>query len=132
VIHYRWDWDPVTFLEPGEFSEMFTVVHHLKELKLHHPALSDLQYFAQLNSTGQWHGQSIRFLGLGLFSIAGILVAIAVVTTLGILYCKCCHKLGNSGSAVSPGTTNIIQAAVPILIAALPQFEMATAPLAAP
>jgi hypothetical protein len=71
VIHYEWDWDPITFLEPDEFIKMSTVVHHLKELKLRHPALSDLQYFAQLNSTRQWHGQSISFLGLGLSSIGG-------------------------------------------------------------
>ncbi len=64
VIHYEWDWDLITFLEPEEFSEMSTVVHHLKELKLRHPALSDLQYFAQLNSTRQWHGQ-IQLLGSG-------------------------------------------------------------------
>ena len=115
VIHYEWEWDPITFLEPGEFAEMSTVVHHLKELKLRHPALSDLQYFAQLNTTRQWHGQSIGFLGLGLSSIGGILVAVAVVTTLIILYCKCCRKQGSAGSAASPGTTNIIQAAAPIL-----------------
>jgi hypothetical protein len=93
---------------------MSTVVQHLKELKLRHPALSDLQYFAQLNTTRQWHGQSICFLGLGLSSIGGILVAAAVVTVLIILYCKCYRKKGN-GSAASPGTTNIIQAAAPIL-----------------
>jgi len=71
VIHYEWDWDPITFLEPDEFIKMSTVVHHLKELKLRHPALSDLQYFAQLNSTQQWHRQSISFLGLGLSSNGG-------------------------------------------------------------
>jgi hypothetical protein len=86
VIPYAWDWDPITFSEPGKFTEMSTIVHHLKELKLRHPALSDLQYFAQLNSTHQWHSQSISFLGLGLSSIGGILVAAAVVTTLIILY----------------------------------------------
>ena len=114
VLHYEWDWDPITFLDPEEFTEMSTVVQHLKELKLRHPALSDLQYFAQLNTTRQWHGQSIGFLGLGLSSIGGMLIAAAVVTVLIILYCKCCRKKG-SGSAVSPGTTNIIQAAAPIL-----------------
>jgi hypothetical protein len=76
VIHYDLDWDPITFLEPREFNEMSTVVHHLKELKLWHPTLSYLQYFVQLNTTHQWHGQSINFLGLGLSLIGGILVAV--------------------------------------------------------
>jgi len=101
VIHYEWDWDLITFLEPGEFTEMAMVVHRLKELKLQHPALYDLQYFIQLNSTRQWHCKSISFLGMGLSSIGAILVAITVVTTLGILCCKCCHNRGNSRSAVS-------------------------------
>jgi hypothetical protein len=125
VLHYKWDWDPITFLDPEEFHEMSTVVQHLKELKLCHPALYDLQYFAQLNTTHQWHGQSIGFLGLGLSSIGGMLIAAAVVTVLIILYCKCCRKKGN-GSAASPGTTNIIQAAAPILPAPT-QYQSPTA-----
>jgi hypothetical protein len=130
VIHYEWDWDPITFLEPGEITEMSTVVHHLKELKFRHPALSDLQYFAQLNSTCQWHGQSISFLGLGLSSIGGILVAATVVTTLIILYCKCCRKQGSTRSAASPGTTNIIQAAAPILPAPVQYQNPGAIPMA--
>ena len=109
---------------------MSTVVQHLKELKLRHPALSDLQYFAQLNTTRQWHGQSIGFLGLGLSSIGGMLIAAAVVTVLIILYCKCCRKKG-SGSAVSPGTTNIIQAAAPILPAPM-QYQSPVPVVSAP
>jgi hypothetical protein len=45
VLHYKWNWDLITFLEPTEFTEMATVFHHLKELKLQHPALPNLQYF---------------------------------------------------------------------------------------
>jgi len=129
VIHYEWDWDPITFLEPDEFSKMSTVVNHLKESKLRHTALSDLQYFAQLNSTRQWHRQSISFLGLGLSSVRGILVVTAIVAGLIILYCKCCCKQGNTGSAASPGTTNIIQAAAPIILAPVQYQSPDVAPL---
>ncbi len=99
---------------------------------LEHPALSDLQCFAQLNSTRQWHGQSISFLGLGLSSIGGNLVAAAVVTTLIILYCKCCRNQGGVGSAASPGTTNIIQAAGPILPAPVQYPPVAVPTASAP
>jgi hypothetical protein len=50
------------------------------------------------------------------------LVITAVVTTLIILYCKCCRKQGSSGSAASPGTTNIIQAAA-LIIPAPVQYQ---------
>jgi hypothetical protein len=56
-------------------------------------------------------------------------VAIAVVTVLIILYCKCCRKKGNNGSAASPGTTNIIQAAAPIIPAPVQYQTPASAPL---
>jgi hypothetical protein len=48
ILHFKWDWDPITFLPAGEVEEMAKTLKHLKEIKLHHPDLSELQYFTWL------------------------------------------------------------------------------------
>jgi hypothetical protein len=45
ILHFNWDWDPVTFLPAGKVEEMAKTLNHLKEPKLHHPDPSELQYF---------------------------------------------------------------------------------------
>jgi hypothetical protein len=55
ILHYNWNWDPITSLEPGEFEEISHVVGHLRELKLHHPALRlAVLCIAQLHSSVVW------------------------------------------------------------------------------
>jgi len=43
ILHFEWDWDPIMFLPAGEIEEMAETLKHLKELKIHHPDLSELQ-----------------------------------------------------------------------------------------
>ncbi len=50
IMHFEWDWDPITFLPAGEYEEMAEVLKDIGELKLHQLDLSDLQYLTQLDS----------------------------------------------------------------------------------
>jgi hypothetical protein len=51
IIHYEWDWDPLTFMLPGEMEQMGEALKHIGKLCLHQPDLADLQYLTQLGST---------------------------------------------------------------------------------
>jgi len=46
IIHYKWDWDPITFLPHGDIEEMVEVLKHIGKLRLHQLDLSDLQYLS--------------------------------------------------------------------------------------
>jgi hypothetical protein len=50
IMHFKWDWDLITFLPGREYEEMAEVLKHIGELKLHQLDLSDLQYLTQLDS----------------------------------------------------------------------------------
>jgi hypothetical protein len=70
IIHYEWDWDPLTFMPAGEMEQMGEALKHIGELQLHQPDLADLQYLTQLGSA-----QSASISGASLsgwpFNIAG-------------------------------------------------------------
>jgi hypothetical protein len=50
IIHYKWDWDPITFMPAGEREQMGEALKHIVELWLHQPDLADLQYLMQLGN----------------------------------------------------------------------------------
>ncbi len=50
IIHYEWNWDPLTFMPAGEMELMSEALKHIGELRLHQLDLADLQYLTQLNS----------------------------------------------------------------------------------
>jgi hypothetical protein len=50
IIHYEWDWNPITFMPAGEMEQMGEALKHIGELQLHQPDLADLQYLAQLGN----------------------------------------------------------------------------------
>jgi hypothetical protein len=42
VLHFTWDWDPLTFLPSSEIEEMRGTLKNLSALHLHHPDLIEL------------------------------------------------------------------------------------------
>jgi hypothetical protein len=44
VLHFNWEWDPLTLLPVGEIEEMGRTLKNLSALHLHHPDLVELQY----------------------------------------------------------------------------------------
>ncbi len=49
VLHFGWDWDPLTLLLAGDIAEMGRMLRNLSDLHLHHPDLLELQYITRQN-----------------------------------------------------------------------------------
>jgi hypothetical protein len=49
VLHYGWDWDPLTLLPAGDIANMGRMLCNLSDLHLHHPDLLELQYITRQN-----------------------------------------------------------------------------------
>jgi hypothetical protein len=49
VVHYGWDWDPLTLLPAGDIADMGRMLRNLLDLHLHHPDLRELQYITRQN-----------------------------------------------------------------------------------
>jgi hypothetical protein len=49
VVHYGWDWDPLTLLPAGDIADMGRMLRNLSDLHLHHPDLLELQYITRQN-----------------------------------------------------------------------------------
>ena len=62
VVHYDWNWDPLTLLPAGDIADMGRTLRNLSELHLHHPDLLELQYLTRQNMSTADIGQ----LNLGL------------------------------------------------------------------
>jgi hypothetical protein len=44
VLHFGWDWDPLTLLPAGDIADMGQMLRNLSDLYVHHPDLLELQY----------------------------------------------------------------------------------------
>jgi hypothetical protein len=62
VVHYDWNWDPLTLLPAGDIADMGRMLRNLSDLHLHHPDLLELQYLTRQNMSTADIGQ----LNLGL------------------------------------------------------------------
>ncbi len=82
IIHYEWDWDPVSFMPAEEMEQMGEALKHIGELRLHQPDLANLQYLTQLGSA-----HSASFSGASLsswaFNIAGAAFIVSFVIIVG-------------------------------------------------
>jgi len=87
IIHYEWDWDPVSFMPAGEMEQMGEALKHIGELRLHQPDLADLQYLTQLGSA---HSASISGTSMSswAFNIAGAAFIVSFIIIIGC----CCQS----------------------------------------
>jgi hypothetical protein len=82
ILHFEWDWDPISFMPAGEMEQMSEALKHIGELRLHQPDLSELQYLTQLNS-----GTSMSSWA---FNIAGAaFIILFVIMVVGCCICAC-------------------------------------------
>jgi hypothetical protein len=49
VLHFGWEWDPLTLLPAGDIADMGRMLRNLSDLHLHHPDLLELQYITCQN-----------------------------------------------------------------------------------
>ena len=82
ILHFEWDWDPISFMPAGEMEQMSEALKHIGELRLHQPDLSELQYLTQLNS-----GTSMSSWA---FNIAGAaFIILFIIMVVGCCICTC-------------------------------------------
>jgi hypothetical protein len=62
VLHFGWEWDPLTLLPAEEIASMGRMLRNLTDLHLHHQDLLELQYLTRQNISSS----DIRRLDLGL------------------------------------------------------------------
>jgi hypothetical protein len=48
IIHFEWDWDPLSLLPAGEIEEMDQTLKNLSSLNLQQPDLADLRYITKI------------------------------------------------------------------------------------
>jgi hypothetical protein len=51
VLHFGWDWDPLTLLPAGDIPDMGRMLKNMSDLHLHHPDLLELQYITRQNGS---------------------------------------------------------------------------------
>ncbi|MFY7792423.1 MAG: hypothetical protein ACOVQS_01535, partial [Chitinophagaceae bacterium] len=51
ILHFGWDWDPLTLLPAGDIADMGRMLKNMSELHLHHPDLLELQYITRQNES---------------------------------------------------------------------------------
>ncbi len=71
VLHFNWEWDPLTFLPAGEIKEMGRTLKNLSALHLHHPDLVELQYLTRLHGAKNASAFGLGRLDLGLQELTG-------------------------------------------------------------
>jgi hypothetical protein len=49
VLHFGWNWDPLTLLPAGDIADMGRMLRNLSDLHLYHPDLLELQYITRQN-----------------------------------------------------------------------------------
>jgi hypothetical protein len=128
ILHFDWDWDPVTFLPAGEIEEMAETLKHLKELKLHHPDLSELQYFTRLRETQSASGLGFTQMSNG-FTTVGVGLTFVCVLVVGFLsYYYCCRKSHPAQQPATPLPPMVIFQPVPGYAQPLPSYNQIRQP----
>ncbi len=95
IIHYEWDWDPITFMPAGEMEQMGEALKHIGELWLHQPDLADLQYLTQLGNAqrASISGASMSSWAFNITGAAFIVSFVVIIGCLCICACKhCCRR----------------------------------------
>jgi hypothetical protein len=108
ILHFDWDWDPVTFLPAGEVEEMAETLKHLKELKLHYPDLSEFQYFTRLREAQSSSGLGFSQMTNGLTTVGVGLTFVVVIIVVFTCYYYC-FRTKEPGYAPVPPPTVILQ-----------------------
>jgi hypothetical protein len=106
IIHYEWNWDPLTFMPAGEMEQMSEALKHIGELRLHQPDLADLQYLMQLNSaqSASVSGASMSSWAFNIAGAAFIVSFVIIVWCLCVCACRrCCQR-----STPAPAAANAI------------------------
>jgi len=111
ILHYEWDWDPISFMPAGEMEQMSEALKHIGDLRLHQPDLSELQYLTQLNNV---HSSSISGASMSswAFNIAGAAFIVSFVIIVGCC-CFCACKRLCARSAPAPVAASAILRAPP-------------------
>ncbi len=104
ILHFEWDWDPISFMPAGEMEQMSEALNHIGELRLHQPDLSKLQYLTQLNS-----GTSMSSWA---FNIAGAAFIISFFIIV-ICCCVCACRRFCARSTPAPAAASAIIRAPP-------------------
>ncbi len=139
VLHFGWDWDPLTLLPAGDIADMGRMLKNMSDLHLHHPDLLELQYITRQNGSSSDIGR----LDLGLqglsssvssyFASFGTSMGATIILILvGLSYLNCRH-----GESAQPTSSPIVvQAPAPapasnlvILQAGSPSAPLLPAPL---
>ncbi len=71
VLHFNWEWDPLTLLPAREIAEMEQTLKNLSSLHLHHPDLVKLQYLMRLHGAKNASTFGLKPLDLGLQELTG-------------------------------------------------------------
>jgi hypothetical protein len=92
---------------------MAETLKHLKELKLHHPDLSELQYFTRLRETQSASGLGFTQMSNG-FTTVGVGLTFVCVLVVGFLsYYYCCRKSHPAQQPAAPLPPTVIFQPVP-------------------
>jgi len=131
ILHFGWDWDPLTLLPAGDIADMGRMLKNMSELHLHHPDLLELQYITRQNESSSDIGR----LDLGLQGLTSSVSsyfasfgtgmgATIVLIIVGLSYLNC--RRGEAAQPSAPGPV-IVQApaASPVVV----KTEPAAAPL---
>jgi hypothetical protein len=106
ILHFEWDWDPISFMPAGEMEQMNEALKNLGDLRLHQPDLSELQYLTQLNNA---HSYSVSGASMSswAFNIAGAAFIVSFVVIVGCC-CFCACKRLCARSTPAPAAASAI------------------------
>jgi hypothetical protein len=130
IVHFDWDWDPLTLFPAGEIEEKAETLKNLSSLNLQQPDLAHLQYITKIKEAEHNSEFGFNKLDVGLSDLASRIFR--GLTTLGagfstivlvagaiFLYCYCRRRGPQPGYA---GPQVILpQAVVPQVTLALAQ-----------
>jgi len=100
IVHFEWDWDPLSLLPAGEIEELAETLKNLSALNLQQPDLVDLQYATKIKEAEHNSEFGFNKLDMGLKDLAsrifgGLMTLGAGFSTIILiagaifLYCYC-------------------------------------------
>ncbi len=113
IIHFQWDWDPISLLPAKEIEEIAQTLKNLSSLNLQQPDLADLRYVTKIKEAE--HNSEFGFsklnLGLsylgsrlfeGLTTLGARFSTIVLIAGAIFLYCHCQRKTPQPGYTLPP------------------------------
>jgi hypothetical protein len=122
IVHFEWDWDPLTLFPAGEIEEMAETLKNLSGLNLQHTDLAHLQYITKIKEAEHNSEFGFNKLDVGLSDLASRIFG--GLTTLGagfstivliagaIFLCSYCRRSGLQPGYAGPQVI-LPQAVVP-------------------